>query len=80
MCPHAPARPVVAAGGSIVIGTPELVVGGILILVLFGAKRIPELARSVGQAVGELQKGIRESQRVVREAAEEEPEQTTTRE
>ncbi|MEP0767403.1 MAG: twin-arginine translocase TatA/TatE family subunit [Fimbriimonadia bacterium] len=60
------------------IGTPELVVGGILILVLFGAKRIPELARSVGQAVGELQKGIRESQRVVRETVDEEPEETKT--
>ncbi|GMV35962.1 MAG: hypothetical protein AMXMBFR61_04700 [Fimbriimonadales bacterium] len=60
------------------IGTPELVVGGILILVLFGAKRIPELARSVGQAVGELQKGIRESQRVVRETVEGEPEETKT--
>lgn len=38
---------------------------GIVLLVLvllFGAKKIPELARSMGSAVGEMQKGLKESQ------------------
>jgi len=67
-----------AAGGPNLIGTPELIVGGIIILVLFGAKRIPELARSVGQAVGELQKGIRESQKAMHEPPPDEPAEKKT--
>jgi sec-independent protein translocase protein TatA len=42
------------------IGVPEvlLVVG--VIVVLFGAKRLPEIARSVGKAKGEFKKGLEE--------------------
>ena len=29
-----------------------------VILVFFGAKKLPELARNVGQSVGELKKGL----------------------
>jgi sec-independent protein translocase protein TatA len=32
----------------------------VLALVLFGAKRLPEMARSLGQAQGEFRKGLRE--------------------
>ena len=41
-------------------GLPEiaLVVGAIV--VLFGAKRLPEIARSVGKAKGEFKKGLEE--------------------
>lgn len=40
------------------IGLPEmLVIGGVIIL-LFGAKRIPEVARSLGRGVTEFKKGI----------------------
>ena len=35
----------------------------VLALVLFGAKRLPEMARSLGQAQGEFRKGLREGQR-----------------
>jgi sec-independent protein translocase protein TatA len=31
-----------------------------LALVLFGAKKLPEMARSLGQAQGEFRKGLRE--------------------
>ena len=34
----------------------------VLALVLFGAKRLPEMARSLGQAQGEFRKGLREGQ------------------
>lgn len=44
---------------------PELWIILALILVLFGAKKIPELMRGVGQGVGELQKGIAESKRAM---------------
>jgi sec-independent protein translocase protein TatA len=40
------------------IGWPELIVVLVVVLVLFGAKRLPELARSLGSSVKELQKGL----------------------
>jgi len=36
----------------------ELLIVLLIILVLFGAKRIPELARSIGQSINEVKKGI----------------------
>lgn len=40
------------------IGFQELLVVLIIILVLFGGKKIPELSRSIGGAIRELRKGI----------------------
>ncbi len=40
------------------IGTTELIILGILAIFLFGAKRIPELARNLGRAKGEFHAGI----------------------
>jgi sec-independent protein translocase protein TatA len=40
----------------------------IVILVLFGGKKIPELMRGVGKGVGELQKGIEEGKRTMEDA------------
>ncbi|MGI9649261.1 MAG: Sec-independent protein translocase subunit TatA/TatB [Acidimicrobiia bacterium] len=40
------------------LGWPELIVILVVLLVLFGAKRLPELARSLGSSVKELQKGL----------------------
>ena len=36
---------------------PDLIVILLIVLVLFGAKKLPELARGLGQAVKEFQKG-----------------------
>ncbi len=36
------------------IGTPELIVIGIIILILFGAKRIPEIGKGLGGAIREF--------------------------
>lgn len=36
----------------------ELIVVLLIILLLFGAKRIPELARSIGQSINEVKKGM----------------------
>ncbi|PZR75556.1 MAG: twin-arginine translocase TatA/TatE family subunit, partial [Chthoniobacterales bacterium] len=35
---------------------PDLIVILLIVLVLFGAKKLPELARGMGQAVKEFQK------------------------
>ncbi|MFZ4695433.1 MAG: Sec-independent protein translocase subunit TatA/TatB [Verrucomicrobiia bacterium] len=41
-------------------GGGEWIVIGIIVLLLFGAKRLPELARGLGQAKREFQKATRE--------------------
>jgi len=44
------------------IGLPELIVILAIILLLFGASRLPTLARSMGKSVSEFKKGIREGE------------------
>jgi sec-independent protein translocase protein TatA len=46
-------------------GGPEIWVIVILVLLLFGGKKIPELMRGMGRGVGELQKGIDEGKRAM---------------
>lgn len=43
----------------------ELWIVLLVILVLFGGKKIPELMRGVGKGIGELQKGLDEGKRSV---------------
>lgn len=43
------------------IGIQELVIILIIILFLFGSKKLPELARSMGQSLKELRKGMSDS-------------------
>lgn len=44
------------------IGTTELIIIVVVILVLFGASAIPKFARSLGQAKKEFTKAIKESE------------------
>jgi len=39
----------------------ELLVILVIVLVLFGGKKLPELARSIGQSVREVRSGFRDS-------------------
>ncbi|WP_303647869.1 twin-arginine translocase TatA/TatE family subunit [Haloarchaeobius amylolyticus] len=39
------------------IGGPELIVVFLLVILLFGADKLPKLARASGEAMGEYQKG-----------------------
>lgn len=39
-------------------GAPELIIILAIILLLFGGKKLPELSRSLGDAMRELRKGI----------------------
>ncbi|MFQ5887654.1 MAG: twin-arginine translocase TatA/TatE family subunit [Candidatus Hydrothermarchaeales archaeon] len=43
-----------------VLGGPEVVVIIAIGLLLFGPKKLPELARAIGRAVGEYQKAVKE--------------------
>ena len=42
-----------------------------VILILFGAKKLPELARSIGKATGEFQRGRQEIEKQLKELKEE---------
>jgi sec-independent protein translocase protein TatA len=42
------------------IGTQELIIILIIVLLLFGARRIPEIARSMGQGIREFKKATKE--------------------
>ena len=44
------------------LGTPEILVIGLIILVLFGAKRIPEFMQGLGKGVREFKKAARDIQ------------------
>lgn len=52
----------------------ELVLIAVIILILFGPKKIPEFMRGLGKGVGELKKGMEESKRTLDEAVREEME------
>jgi len=41
------------------LGTPELIIILIIILLLFGSTQLPKLARSLGSSARELRKGIK---------------------
>ena len=42
------------------MGPEWIVVGIVAVVVLFGAKKLPEMARSVGRAQGEFKKGLKD--------------------
>ena len=41
------------------IGAPELLIVLVVVLLVFGSKKVPELARSLGQSVKEFREGSR---------------------
>lgn len=52
------------------LGGTELIIALVIILLLFGAKRIPELAKGLGSGVREFRKGTREDYEVDEEGDE----------
>ncbi|MCX6339676.1 MAG: twin-arginine translocase TatA/TatE family subunit [Candidatus Aureabacteria bacterium] len=44
------------------VGLPELIVILFIILLLFGAKRLPEMMKSLGKGVKEFKKGMEEGE------------------
>lgn len=43
------------------LGTGEIIVILVVVLLLFGAKRIPELARSLGKGVSQFKQGMNDA-------------------
>jgi len=46
--------------GIVMPGGPELLIILFVVLLLFGAKKLPELSRSLGKSLGEFKKGQKE--------------------
>jgi sec-independent protein translocase protein TatA len=51
-------------------GGPDLIVILVIVLVLFGAKKLPELARGVGQSINEFRKAREELDCEMRSASD----------
>ncbi len=50
-------------------GFPEILIILVIVLLLFGAKRIPEIAGSLGKGINEFKRNITEAQRQITEPA-----------
>jgi sec-independent protein translocase protein TatA len=44
------------------LGLPEIIIILAVVLLLFGAKRLPEMARSLGRSSKEFKKGLKEGE------------------
>ena len=53
-------------------GGYEWIIIFVVVLLLFGGNKIPELLRGVGKGVGELQRGLEEGKKKLQEAIHEE--------
>lgn len=56
------------------LGWPEIIGILVIVLVLFGAKKVPELMRGMGHGIKEFKKATRDVQDEVQRAIEEDPE------
>ena len=71
MAPSFPALPVPALGQLLGLSTGELLIILVIVLLLFGATKIPELARNLGKAKAEFKRGEVEGKRAVEQEEEE---------
>jgi sec-independent protein translocase protein TatA len=62
-------NPIIAFLGP--IGGPEMFLIFMVLLLLFGAKKLPQLARGIGKSVGEFRKAREEFEDEIRKGGEE---------
>jgi sec-independent protein translocase protein TatA len=53
------------------LGFPEMILIGLVVLVLFGPKKIPEIAQGLGKGMKEFRKAMKEVQEKVEQVASE---------
>ena len=49
------------------LGFPELLVIFLIVVLLFGAKRLPEIAKGLGRSVQEFKKGLKDVEKTLDE-------------
>lgn len=58
------------------IGGPEIIVILIIVLVLFGGKKIPELMKGLGKGVKEYKKAVNDVESEIKNISDEKPQET----
>lgn len=58
------------------IGGPEIIVILIIVLVLFGGKKIPELMKGLGKGVKEYKKAVNDVESEIKSISDEKPQET----
>jgi sec-independent protein translocase protein TatA len=56
------------------LGWPEIIGILVIVLILFGAKKLPDLAKGLGQGIREFKKASRDVQSDLQNSLDEEPE------
>ena len=59
------------------IGLPEILIVLLIVLLLFGAKRIPEIAGSMGKGITEFKRNMSDAQRAITEPIRDEMNRST---
>jgi sec-independent protein translocase protein TatA len=68
--------PLVGLHSISMIGTETMLIVLVVVLVLFGGSKIPQLFRGVGQGIGEFHKGLDEGKRAAPATADDKPAST----
>ncbi len=55
------------------LGTPEIILICFVVLLLFGAKRLPDLARGLGKSLSEFKKASKDAENEIRQSIEDQP-------
>ena len=58
------------------LGVGEIVIIALVILLIFGGKKIPELMKGLGKGVRSFKEGITEAEQEIKDAVDEQPSST----
>lgn len=62
----------------LMIGAPEIIFIVLIVLLLFGGKKIPELMKGLGKGVKSFKQGMNEMEEEVKRPSEDQPSQQST--
>lgn len=62
----------------LMIGAPEIIFIVLIVLLLFGGKKIPELMKGLGKGVKSFKQGMKEMEEEVKRPSEDQPSQQPT--